>query len=132
MSSTTNDSGKKWIQAVVAVLCIIVGYVFISFFGQLAEWFDLESKISNYNLISNVISVLIAGSVYFYVMGNEKTSAFLNEVYAEAMKVVWPDKNETVKHTIIIMIGVTIVGFILWIFDYLGTLFLSLIQEFVK
>ena len=132
MSSVTNDNGKKWIQAGVTGLCIIIGYVLISFFLQLGEWFELESKIASYVLITNVLSVLIAGGTYFYIINNKVTSSFLEEVWAETVKVVWPDKNETVKHTVIIMIGVTIVGFILWIFDYLGTLFLSLIQDFVK
>lgn len=132
MSSTTTDNGKKWIQTSVALLCMTVGYVFIRFFAQLGEWFELESKVPNFLLISNVVSVLIGAGVFFYIMSNKVTSEFLKEVYAEAVKVVWPDKNETVKHTVIIMIGVTIVGFILWIFDYLGTWFLSLIQDFVK
>jgi preprotein translocase SecE subunit len=52
-------------------------------------------------------------------MKNEKTSTFLNEVYAEAIKVIWPDKTDTNKQTIVIMIGVTIVGFILGFFDFM-------------
>lgn len=132
MSSVTNDNGKKWIQAGVTGICIILGYVLISFFLQLGEWFELESKISSYVLITNIVSVLIAGGTYFYIINNKVTSTFLDEVWGETIKVVWPDKNDTVKQTVIIMIGVTIVGFILWVFDYLGTLFLSLIQDFVK
>ena len=68
MSSVTNDNGKKWIQAGVTGLCIIIGYVLISFFLQLGEWFELESKIASYVLITNVLSVLIAGGTYFYII----------------------------------------------------------------
>jgi preprotein translocase subunit SecE len=109
-----------------------IGYILISFFAQLGEWFELESKISNYMLISNIVSVLLSVGVFAYIITNKVTSEFLRDVYAEAVKVVWPDKNDTVRMTVVIMIGVTIVGFILWIFDYLGTLFMSLIQDFVK
>jgi hypothetical protein len=45
MSLATKDSGKKWIQASVAVTCILLGYVVNSFFVQISEWFELETKI---------------------------------------------------------------------------------------
>ena len=132
MSSSTTETGKKWIQTSVTLFCMTIGYILISFFAQLGEWFELESKISNYMLISNIVSVLLSVGVFAYIITNKVTSEFLRDVYAEAVKVVWPDKNDTVRMTVVIMIGVTIVGFILWIFDYLGTLFMSLIQDFVK
>jgi preprotein translocase SecE subunit len=52
----------------------------------------------------------------------------LEEVFQEAVKVVWPDKNETVKHTVGIMIGVTIVGTLLAVFDLAATWLLSLVN----
>jgi preprotein translocase subunit SecE len=128
MSLTTKDDGKKWIQTSVAITCLILVYVLFSFFNQMSEWFELESKIPYYLGLSQAIPVLISLGVFVYIMKNEKTNNFLAEVYQEAIKVVWPDKNETVKHTIGIMIGVTIVGFILWVFDVLAGYLLSLIQ----
>ena len=128
MSLTTKDDGKKWIQTGVAISCLLLLYVLFSFFNQLSEWFELEAKIPYYLGLSQAIPVLISLGVFIYIKKNEKTSSFLNEVYNEAIKVVWPDKNETVKHTVGIMIGVTIVGFILWIFDVLAGYLLSLVQ----
>jgi preprotein translocase subunit SecE len=128
MSSVNKDDGKKWIQTSVAITCMIVGYVLISFFATLGEWFELESKISNFMAISQALSVVIAIGVFAYIMRTPKTSDFLSEVYQEAVKVIWPDKNETVKHTIAIMIGVTIVGFLLGLFDIGASWLLSLIS----
>ena len=130
MSLSAKDDGKKWIQTSVAICCLILVYCLIRFFGQMGEWFDLESKISQYLVISQVISVLISLGVFIYTMKNPVTSTFLKDVYQEAVKVVWPDKNETVKHTIGIMIGVTIVGFILGVFDFVATYLLGLINDF--
>lgn len=127
MSLATKDNGKKWIQASVAVTCILLGYVVNSFFVQLSEWFELETKIKNFIYVAQGLSVLIGFGVFVYIMKNEKTSTFLNEVYAEAIKVIWPDKTDTNKQTIVIMIGVTIVGFILGFFDILSSWLLSLI-----
>lgn len=128
MSVSSQDNGKKWIQTSVAITCMLVGYVLISFFETLSEWFELEAKIPNYTASSQVLAVLIAGGVFVYIMRNPKTSTFLSEVYQETLKVVWPDKNETVRHTVGIMIGVTIVGFILGFFDFVATWALSLIS----
>jgi preprotein translocase subunit SecE len=127
MSLAHKEDGKKWIQTTVALTCMIVGYVLMSFFETLSEWFELESKIGSYTAISQAVSVLIALGVFTYIMRTPKTANFLHDVYQEAIKVIWPDKNDTVKHTIIIMIGVTIMGFILGVFDIGASWLLSLI-----
>jgi len=127
MSLAHKEDGRKWIQTTVALTCMIVGYVLMSFFETLSEWFELESKIGSYTAISQAVSVLIALGVFTYIMRTPKTANFLSDVYQEAVKVVWPDKNDTVKHTIIIMIGVTIMGFILGVFDIGASWLLSLI-----
>lgn len=127
MSLAHKEDGKKWIQTSVAVVCMLAGYVFISFFETIGEWFELESKVSSYMAISQAVSVLAALGIFTYLMKTPKIANFLADVYQEAIKVVWPDKNETVKHTIIIMIGVTIMGFVLGVFDVISTWLLSLI-----
>ena len=128
MSIIKSEDSKKWINAFIAVVAILAGFITIRFVGQMGEWFDLESKIGQYMMMTQVISVLISLGTFIYIMKNPKISTFMTDVYQEAIKVVWPDKNETVKHTIAIMIGVTIVGFILGIFDFVSTWLLSLIQ----
>ncbi len=128
MSLASKDDGKKWIQSSVAITCMILGYILISFFRQLGEWFALESKIAFFPVGSQLLAVLISFGVFIYVIKNNQTSTFLAEVYEEASKVVWPNRIETNKHTIVIMIGVTIVGFILGLFDLVSTWLLSLIR----
>lgn len=128
MSTAINDNGKKWIQASVAVVCMITGYVLMSFFETLGDWFELESKLGNFNAIIQVLSVVIAAGIFFYIMKNKKTSTYLEDVWNESVKVVWPDRSATGRHTIGIMIGVTIVGFILGIFDIASAWALSLIN----
>lgn len=128
MSLTTKDNGKKWIQTSVAVLCLTIVYILISFFSQMGEWFELESKVPFYHASAQFLSVLIALGVFIYIVKNKKTSTFLEDVYSETVKVVWPDRSQTVRHTIGIMIGVGIVGFILGVFDFGASWLLSLIR----
>lgn len=127
--SVQAENGKKWIQASVAVVSMIVAYVMMAFFAQIGEWFELESKVSSYNAIAQVLGGILGLGTFIYIMKNDKTSSFLNEVYGEVLKVVWPGKEDTNKQTIVIMIGVTIVGFILGFFDVSATWALSLVTK---
>lgn len=129
MSVASNEEGKKWIQTSVALACIILGYVLISFFEKLAEWFTLETKIPYFFGISQAISVILAIVTYFTIFKNPKSSEFLTNVYQEIMKVVWPDKQQTWRHTFVIMVAVTIMGFVFGFFDFGANYLLSLVNK---
>lgn len=129
MAVASNDEGKKWIQASVAVTCILLGYVLISFFEKMAEWFTLETIVPYYFAISQVLSVVIALTTYVVVMRNPKSSDFLANVYQEVMKVVWPDSQQTWRHTFVIMVAVTIMGFVFGFFDFGANFLLGLVNK---
>ena len=129
MSVASNDEGKKWIQTTVAVTCIMLVYVLISFFEKLAEWFALETMVPYYFGITQFVSVVIGLVAYIMVFKNSKSSEFLTNVYQEVVKVVWPDKQQTWRHTIVIMIAVTIMGFVFGFFDFGANLLLGLVNK---
>jgi len=129
MSIASNDDGKKWIQSAVAVTCIVLGYVLINFFEKLAEWFSLESQIPYFFGITQVLSVAIGLVVYFVIIRNPKSSEFLTNVYQELMKVVWPDRSQTWRHTFVIMVAVTIMGFVFGFFDFGANFLLGLVNK---
>ncbi len=129
MAVASNVEGKKWIQASLAVVCILLGYVLISFFEKLAEWFALETMIPYFFGITQVLSVVLAAGAYFYTLKNPKTSDFLTNVYEELMKVVWPDSQQTWRHTFVIMVAVTIMGFVFGFFDFGANYLLRLVNK---
>jgi preprotein translocase subunit SecE len=129
MTVTSNDEGKKWIQAIVAVVCILAGYVLISFFEKIAEWFALETMVPYYFAITQVVSVVMALATYIVVMRNARSSEFLFNVYQEVLKVVWPDSQQTWRHTFVILIVVTIFGFIFGFFDFGANYLLGLVNK---
>ncbi|MFY7992748.1 MAG: preprotein translocase subunit SecE [Bacteriovoracaceae bacterium] len=129
MSVASQNDGKKWIQTSVALVCILLGYVLISFFEKLGEWFTLEARIPYFFAITQVLSVLIGVGVFGYLFKNPKTSLFLQEVYSETVKVVWPDKQQTWRHTFVIMIAVTIMGFVFGFFDFGANYLLGLVNK---
>lgn len=129
MAVASNEEGKKWIQASLALSCILLGYVLISFFEKLAEWFALETMIPYFFGITQAVSVVAAAGTYFYILRNPKTSEFLTNVYEEMMKVVWPDSQQTWRHTFVIMIAVTIMGFVFGFFDFGANYLLRLVNK---
>jgi len=129
MAVASNEEGKKWIQASVAVACILLGYVLISFFEKMAEWFALETMIPYFYGISQALSVILGLVTYIVIMKNPKSSDFLTNVYQEVMKVVWPDTTQTWRHTFVIMIAVTIMGFVFGFFDFGANFLLGLVNK---
>ena len=129
MSVASNEEGKKWIQTTVAVTCMLVVYVLISFFEKLAEWFTLETMIPYYFGVTQVVSVFIGLIAYVLVFKNTKSNEFLTNVYQEIMKVVWPDRQQTWRHTFVIMIAVTIMGFVFGFFDFGANFLLGLVNK---
>jgi preprotein translocase subunit SecE len=129
MSMTSASEGKKWIQASLAISCIFLGYVVISFLEKMAEWFLLESKIPYFLVMSQVVGVAVGIGTYVAILRNPISSEFLKDVYQELIKVVWPDRNQTWKYTVLIMIGVTIMGFVFGFFDFGANFLLGLINK---
>ncbi len=129
MSVASNDDGKKWIQTTVAITCILLVYVLISFFEKLAEWFALETMIPYFSGITQIVSVFVGPATYIAIFKNSKSNEFLTNVYQEVMKVVWPDKQQTWRHTFVIMIAVTIMGFVFYFFDFGANLLLGLVNK---
>jgi preprotein translocase subunit SecE len=95
----------------------------------MSEWLLLESKIPYYFVISQALGVIIGLVAYVAVLKNPVSSVFLSDVYQEMVKVVWPDKNQTWKYTVIIMISVTIMGFVFGFFDFGANFLLGLINK---
>jgi preprotein translocase SecE subunit len=129
MAVASNDEGKKWIQTSVAVSCILLGYILINFFEKMAEWFALETAIPYFYAVTQALSVIIGLVVYFVIMRNPKSTDFLTNVYQELMKVVWPESSQTWRHTFVIMVAVTIMGFVFGFFDFGANFLLGLVNK---
>jgi preprotein translocase subunit SecE len=129
MSVASNEEGKKWIQTAVALTCILLSYILISFFEKIDEWFALETKIPFFFGIVQGVSIVIGVVTYFSIFRNPKSNEFLTNVYQELMKVVWPDRQQTWRHTFVIMIAVTIMGFVFGSFDFGANFLLGLVNK---
>lgn len=57
----------------------------------------------------------------------EQVNKYFRGVYSELKKVHWPNRREVVTYTGVVLVAVTIVGILIWIFDSL----LSRLLQFI-
>jgi preprotein translocase subunit SecE len=127
MSALRSEDSRKWIFSFVAIIALIVAYVTIKFLGQMSEWFDLEAKIGNFVLVSQVVGIAAGFSTFMIITKNHKTANVLQEVYSELVKVIWPDKDGVTKLTVGIIIGLVVASGLFLTIDLIFKKLLDLI-----
>lgn len=119
MSIIKSEDSRKWITALVVIAAALAGFVVFTFVKQLGDWFDLEAKISSFALIAQAAGFATGLGTFIYILKNEKTSNYLEEVYNELVKVVWPTKDTIVRMTIGIAIALVVVAAIFMSVDFI-------------
>lgn len=127
MSILKSDDRKKWISTFVMLCSALIGYTIIRFMFQLGEWFDLESQVKYYMGISQVSGLIVGIVAFAVIMKNKVAYTYLDEVFEELIKVVWPEKDTVVKLTIGIIIAIAIVSAILLLIDWMARGLLSFV-----
>lgn len=117
MSLLKAEDNHKWIRSFLAIVSVITAFVSIRFLEQLSEWFDLEAKISNFGIVSQIIGIILGVTTFLLIMKNKNASKYMNEVYTELTKVVWSDREVAMKLTVGIVVGVSIISLIFLGFD---------------
>ena len=110
MSLVKSEDNKKWINTFSAICSIVVGFVLIRFLGQMGEWFDLEARVPQFLMISQVLGIISGLITFIIITRNKVSSTLLNEVFAELVKVIWPKSDDVVKSTVVIIIGLSIMS----------------------
>ncbi len=127
MSILKVEDKNKWINALIAGGSILTAYISIRFLKVMGEWFDLEAKVPNFLVVTQGLGILLGVLTFILVIKNSKAMTFLEEVYAELVKVTWPDKDSITKSTIGIIIGVTILAGLFVLVDFIVQKLLSLV-----
>ena len=117
MPSLKEADGKKWINALVAVSALILANILIRLLYQISEWSDLEAKVENFRLLAQFVGITVGVLAFAIILKNKKAYRYLVEVYGELTKVIWPNKDSTLKLTVSIVIGVAISAVFLGLAD---------------
>jgi preprotein translocase subunit SecE len=118
MSLIKSEDSKKWINSFVMMVSAISALIIIRFSEQMGEWFDLEAKIPNFPITVQVVGIVFGLVVFFAIKGNKDASSYMDEVYAELVKVVWPNKDEVLKITVGLLIALSLVSGLFVLIDF--------------
>ena len=127
MSIVKSEDGKKWINAFIAIISILVGFITIRFLETMGGWFELESKVKYFVALSQGAGAMAGLITFLSITKNKSASTHLKEVYSELVKVIWPDKDSVVKVTIGIVIATAIVSGFFVLVDFTFRSILNLI-----
>ena len=127
MNLLKKEDQKKWLNAFIALGSILVAFITIRFVMQLGEWFDLEAKIQYFRGVAQGVGILVGLLLFVIISKHQKAKVFLDEVYGELLKVIWPDQDSVVKMTVGIVIGISIVSSLLVFVDYMFRSLLALL-----
>ena len=108
---------QKWLNVGLVLGSMIVGYISFAFLTQLGDWFELESKIPRFNIIAQGIAIVLSIAFFFIIQRIPVCYKFLQETFHELSKVVWPNRQETVKQTAGIIVALIILGIVLGLID---------------
>jgi preprotein translocase SecE subunit len=72
--------------------------------------------------------ILIGIATFFILTRNRAATVFTDEVVTELSKVVWPDKQETTRSTLVVVSFTVIVAFALGLYDYIWA---GITREFI-
>ncbi|MCY4643766.1 MAG: preprotein translocase subunit SecE [Bacteriovoracales bacterium] len=118
MPALRETDGKKWINALVAIASLILANILIKLLYQISEWTDLEAKVENFRLVAQVIGIFVGVLTFVIVLRSTRAYGYLREVYGELTKVIWPDKDSTLKLTAVIVVGVAIIAVFFGLIDF--------------
>jgi preprotein translocase subunit SecE len=118
MSIIKSEDKQKWINAFIILGSLMVGFISIRFFYQLGDWFDLEAKVRHFVVWAQALGIGVGVTTFLFLKNKNEVMQHLDEVYAELVKVIWPDKDSTIKVAAGIIIGVTIVSAFLIFVDF--------------
>ena len=104
-----NKLGKAIIGKDCMLLSIILAITALAFYST--YWLPISTPIKIIIWIGWLIGFCL---LVFFTKNGQQIYLFLNESKIELQKIVWPNRQETVQTTIIVMIMVSVMGFILW------------------
>ncbi len=111
MSKNLEAQAKESSIGMIVSILIVIGSLALFYLDPLGLVTTL------FKVLVLLAGLVIAGFVFMKSPQGVRFGSFLIETKIELRKVVWPNREETIKTTGMIMIAVVIVAIFLWIVD---------------
>jgi len=111
VSKNLESQAKESSIGMIVSILIVIGSLVLFYLDP------LELVTTLFKVLVLLAGLVIAGFVFMKSPQGVRFGSFLIETKIELRKVVWPNREETIKTTGMIMIAVVIVAIFLWIVD---------------
>ncbi|MDP3269264.1 MAG: preprotein translocase subunit SecE [Legionella sp.] len=106
MKSLNNEQNSiKDVMSWIAVVLVTAGAFFCTYY------FNFSGPIKSILWLGWFVLTLF---LFYLTTTGQQVFLFAQEAKIELLKVVWPTRQETIQTTTIVMVMVTLTGFILW------------------
>jgi preprotein translocase subunit SecE len=96
------------IKLLVAFLLIVAG---------VAAYYALQESATVVRVLVILLAVVMAGGLAFTTASGRQFFAFAQDSVAEAKRVVWPSRKETLQTTIVVIVFAFVMALFLWAVD---------------
>jgi len=124
-----NEEGQKWINLFLFIVSSIAGFALSKFTDTLLVWFDLETKFPSSKYWGFIVGIITVILTWMYIAKREDIMNFLYLTYDEMTKVVFTDRNQALKLSLVVIFWVAVIGLILSFFDMIAQYLLNLIMK---
>lgn len=112
------ENNQKWVNLSFLAASALTAFVIFLLASRASAALDFDGRVQNLATILR-LGAIVVGAVCFFVLYKNKTAnLFMDEVFIELGKVTWPQREETFKATIAVLIAVTIMGFMFGVVDW--------------
>jgi len=116
---------KKTLNVFLFIIAATIWYLVYELLNQFNIWFVIEAKVPSFKLISHILGIVAAVSVYLVINRKKDWLEYFNDTVGELFKVVYPERNDAFRSAIVIMVWVCIIGLVLSLFDVAAGLIFS-------
>ena len=96
------------IKSLIAILLVVAGVV---------GFYALHDSPAVLRVLSVLFGVLLAAGVFWTTASGRQLFGFAKDSVAEAKRVVWPTKKETMQTTAVVIVFAVVMALFLWAVD---------------
>ncbi len=96
-----------------------LGFAILLVIAGIAAFYMVEAQVPSilYRTLGLLVVLAVAVAVAVTTELGSQVVAFSRSAAMEMRKTVWPTRRETTQTTLIVVVAVTIIGFMIWIID---------------
>jgi preprotein translocase subunit SecE len=96
-----------------------LGFAILLVVAGIAAFYMVEAQVPSvlYRTLGLLVVIAIAVAVAVTTELGSQAVAFSRSAAMEMRKTVWPTRRETTQTTLIVVVAVTILGFMIWMID---------------